>query len=58
MALVIPTNLSKEQIEEFQRLYKKHFNILLSDNEALEKGINFLQFMTIIIENNDAFIDE
>ena len=58
MSLVIPTSLSEEQITEFQELYIKHYNIVLNDEETIEKAIRFLQFMTIIIENNDAFFDE
>lgn len=58
MSLVIPTSLSEEQITEFKGLYKKHFNSALTDEEAIEKGVRFLQFMTIIVENNIAFFDE
>lgn len=55
MALPIPTKLDNEQIREFQELYKKHFNIVLTDNETLDEAIKFLQFITIIIDNNNAF---
>jgi hypothetical protein len=55
MALPIPTKLDNEQIREFQELYKKHFNIVLTDDETLEEAIKFLQFITIIIDNNRAF---
>jgi len=57
MALVIPTNLTNEQIVEFKMLYKKHFNIEMTDEEARREGVQFLQFMTTIIDNNEAFFD-
>jgi hypothetical protein len=55
MALPIPTTLDKEQIQEFQELYIKHFNTVLTEEEALEESIMFLQFVTLIIDNNEAF---
>ena len=58
MALAISTSLTKEQISEFQELYIKHYNIELTDDEAIEKGVRFLQFMTVLIENNNAFFDD
>jgi len=57
MALVIPTTLDKEQIAEFKRLNKKHFDIELSDEQALKEGVQLLQFVTFVIDNNDAFTD-
>lgn len=57
MALEIPTNVTQEQITRFKNLYKKHYNIELNDKEAREMSIEFLQFMTVIIEHNDAFFD-
>ena len=57
MALVIPTHLTQEQLTEFKMLYQKHFNIELSDDEAQRKGVTFLQFMTCVIEDNEAFFD-
>ncbi|WP_158655183.1 hypothetical protein [Flavivirga eckloniae] len=58
MSLVIPTRLTQEQIVEFKELYKEHYNIELTNEEANEKGVRFLQFITVIIENNEAFFDE
>lgn len=57
MALPIPTTLDGKQIKEFQDLYIKHFDIVLTNDEALEEGVNFLQFMTLIIDNNEVFTD-
>ena len=58
MPLVIPTILDEEQVREFQSLYKKHYGIELSDEEAQAKGVQFLRFMTVVIENYDTFFDE
>jgi len=58
MALVIPTDLTKEQIAEFKMLYKKHFDIDMTDEETRKEGVQFLQFMTAVIDNNEAFFDE
>lgn len=58
MPLITPTYLSEEQIAEFKGLYKKHYDIHLTDEEAQKKGLRFLQFMAFITENKDAFFDE
>ena len=58
MPLVIPTILDEEQVREFQGLYKKHYGIDLSVEEAQEKGVHLLRFMTVVIENYDTFFDE
>lgn len=55
MALVKPTRVTEQQVTRFKELYKKHYNIDISNEEAREMSIEFLQFMTVIIENNDAF---
>lgn len=57
MALVIPTDLTEEQIAEFKLLYKKHFDIDLTDEEARSEGVRLLQFMTAVIDGNEEFLD-
>lgn len=57
MALILPVRLTQEQIAEFKKLYKKYFNIELNNEEANEKGVKFLQFLTVIINNNEAFFN-
>lgn len=57
MALPIPTTLDKKEIKEFQKLYFEKFNIQLSKEESIERGLKLLRFMTLIIDNNDAFYD-
>lgn len=57
MALTIPTTIRPERVQVLKRLYKKHFNLELTDEETLERGVKMLQFITIVIDNNDAFKD-
>lgn len=40
--------LSDEDIKEFQRLYKVHFNKEVSSQEALEKGTKLLTLMKAV----------
>ena len=58
MSLTIPTSLTEQQVREFQFLYYQHYKIKLTCEEAQDKGVRFLQFMTIIIENNPNFTNE
>lgn len=57
MALVIPTTLTEVEILEFQKLYKKHFDLTISKEQALKEGVQFLQFVTAVIDNSDAYYD-
>ena len=58
MSLITPTSLTDQQVREFQFLYWNHYKIQLTYAEAYEKGVNFLQFMTIIINGNEKFFDD
>jgi hypothetical protein len=49
--------LNTEQIQEFKKLYKEYYNIELSDEEAMDRGNHFIQFIGLVIENNDEFCD-
>mgnify|MGYP000922325709 CR=1 FL=1 len=40
--------LSDEQIEQFQILYKRHFNEDISKEEALKKGIRLINLVRIV----------
>ena len=57
MALVVPTTMNEEQVTEFQRLYKKHFDLTISKEQALKEGVQFLQFITAVIDNSNEFFD-
>jgi len=57
MSLVIPTDVSDQQIREFQFLYWKHFKKKMTVEEARREAITFLQFMTAVIDGNEAFMD-
>jgi len=56
MSLVIPTDVSDQQIREFQFLYWKHFKKKMTVEEARAEAITFLQFMTTIIDNSPNFM--
>ncbi len=40
--------ISDKQIQKFKALYRKHFGIELSDEEAQEKGSKLVRLMEII----------
>lgn len=40
--------LSNEKIDDFQKLYKKHFNKEISREEALQKGIQLVRLVELI----------
>jgi hypothetical protein len=40
--------LSKKAIKEFKKIYLKEFGRALSDEDAQEKGLNFLSLFKII----------
>ena len=40
--------LSDKQVEEFQKLYKKHFGKDISKQEALESGIKLISLIKLI----------
>lgn len=54
----IPTTLSKQKVEEFQMLYKKHYGIELIFDEAHEKGLRLLQFMATILQLSGAYFPD
>jgi len=57
MSLVIPTDVTEQEIREFQFLYWKHFKKNMTVEEARAEAITFLQFMTAVIDGNEAFHD-
>ena len=40
--------LSDEKIEEFQNLYKEHFGVEISKEDARENGIKLLRLISIL----------
>ena len=40
--------LSDEQIEKFQKLYKKHFGKVISREEAYEQGAKLIRLIELI----------
>lgn len=55
MAFPIPTTLNEEQVKEFQMLHKKHFNIDISRERALEEGVRLMQFVALVIKHGNSF---
>jgi aldehyde:ferredoxin oxidoreductase len=45
--------LSDENIEEFQKLYKEHFGVEISKEDARENGIKLLRLISIIYRPKD-----
>lgn len=54
--------ISDEKIQEFKVLYRKHFGIELSDEEAQEKGSQLLRLLEIVYkpmtEEDLAIVEE
>ena len=42
--------ISEKRLEEFKRLYKKHFNKDISDQEALESATKLLRLVEIVYQ--------
>ena len=40
--------ISKEQLDEFKKIYKKEFNKVISDQEALESATSLLNMIKAI----------
>ncbi|HRH25303.1 MAG TPA: hypothetical protein PLQ20_03145 [Candidatus Paceibacterota bacterium] len=40
--------LSDEDITKFQKLYKEHFGVEISKEDAYEKGVKLLRLMSIV----------
>jgi hypothetical protein len=43
-------HLTEEQLIKFQELYKKHFNLEITRQEALEKGLKLVRLVKLICE--------
>ena len=46
-------HLTEEQLINFQELYKKHFDLEISRQEALEKGIKLVRLIRIICDKDN-----
>jgi len=55
MKLEIPTTLSEAKNAEFRALYKKHYHIELTSEEANKEAFRLLTFCAIIIENTPKY---
>ncbi|AUP79133.1 hypothetical protein C1H87_10645 [Flavivirga eckloniae] len=58
MPLIILRRLDEQQVREFQFLYHQHYGIKLTQEEAHEKEVKFLRFMTVVFDNYDEFFDD
>jgi len=41
-------HLTDEHIEEFQMLYKKHYGVELTKEQALEKGLRLVRLIEVV----------
>lgn len=51
MILEVPTTLSEERNSYFRKLYKKQYNIVLTEQESNEEAFRMLTFLAVIIEH-------
>lgn len=42
--------LSNDEIEEYQRIYKKYYGKEISKQEVLEQGIRLVNFVKLLVE--------
>jgi len=57
MKIEVPTTLSEERNIEFRRLYKKHYHIDLTEEQANNEAFRLLSFFAIIIENTQKYYE-
>ena len=50
-------NLPKEAIEEFKKLYAKHYGAKLSDEEARRRASNLVDLFAAVYGDNSQMID-
>lgn len=43
-------SLTDKQVAEFQELYKKHYGIELTKNQAYDKGFRLVRLMRAVLE--------
>jgi len=49
MSIKLPSTLSEEQVAEFKALTLKHYNLELSDEEALQDGLDLIHFVGTVL---------
>jgi hypothetical protein len=50
-------NLPKEAIEEFKKLYAKHYGVKLSDEEASRRARNLVDLFAAVYGDNSNMIN-
>ncbi|WP_175454751.1 hypothetical protein [Lutibacter oricola] len=55
MRIQVPTQLSKERNAEFRSLYKKHYDMDISIEEANQEAYRLFSFFAIIIEHTPQY---
>ena len=53
MKLQVPTELSNEQISEFQKIYFERFEESISREDAIKEGLNLIEFIALVIDKSD-----
>lgn len=53
MKLHIPTELSDDQIKEFQKLYFERFGYEISRDDAIEEGLNLIRLVVITMQKDN-----
>ena len=46
--------LTKEEVEEFKRLSLEVYNVILTDEEAMDQGMRLIQLFELILKNKIA----
>lgn len=53
MRLQVPTQLTEEQISEFQRIYFKRYDEEISREDAIDEGLSLIRLVAIVINKDD-----
>lgn len=54
MPLQVTTTLSPEDLDEFKRLTLEQYGVQLSDEEALEDGLDLINFIAAVLDATES----
>lgn len=56
MSDILSTQLTKTEINEFQKLYEKYLNVSLTEKQAVKEALDFLTVISTLLFEGD-FLD-
>lgn len=52
MKLRVPTQLTEEQIREFQRIYFERFGEEISREDAIDEGLSLIRLIAVVLDKD------